>query len=360
MKTGSVIVAALLLSVVGVSSAFAAGGEAREFNLDFQLSSLNPGRTVLGDVWTVETLTNHIVLVEIWGINCGPCLASIPQMTKLQKEYGDKGLVVIGLQCQDFGDDAVKATASQKGAEYTVTNGGTIKGYQGGGIPHCYLFDSTGRCVFRGSPTQVEGALMMEKLKEAVANSPLAALGDRELKKLNSLAQAMKAGMLPAQVLTKAKTLALDPDPETAEEAKFLVEALNKWGGMLADAAMKNKDKNPIKCLEDLTDISRKFSGTDIATLAKESLDKLRNDSKFQADLKAYQVYLKIRELDDQVVPVKRKDGIDTSSQQFIKKNFTAIKNILTGARMMEKRFPDSPATAHAKEIAAKYENLGK
>jgi len=360
MKTGRVTAAVLLMGVVVAASALAAGKDVREFDLNFKLSDIELGRTVLGDEWTIETLTNHVVLVEIWGINCGPCLASIPGMTKLQKQYGDKGLVVIGLQCHDFDDAAVKATASQKGAQYTVTNGGYLKGLGSIGIPHCVLFDSTGKCVFRGSPTRTEGALLREKLQEALDNAPLAALGDRELKKLGSLAQALKAGMPPAAVLQKAKTLTLDPDPETAEEARFLVEALNNWGKMLAEIAMKNKDKNPIKCIEDLTDIVRKFGDSDIGKLAKQNLSSLRHDAKFQTDLKAYKLYLKIKEFDDKVVPVRTRDGEDTSSEKFIKKNFTQIKNILMGARMMRRRFPDSPATAMAQELAEKYEALRK
>lgn len=47
---------------------------------------------------------DQVYVVEFWATWCGPCKTSIPHLTKLQKEYGDK-VQVIGVSVWENGDD---------------------------------------------------------------------------------------------------------------------------------------------------------------------------------------------------------------------------------------------------------------
>src|SRR5436305_10656081 len=38
-----------------------------------------------------------IYVIECWATWCGPCIASMPHVTKMQAKYKDKGVVVIGV-----------------------------------------------------------------------------------------------------------------------------------------------------------------------------------------------------------------------------------------------------------------------
>src|SRR6218665_3455120 len=44
-----------------------------------------------------ELEKGKVYVVEFWATWCGPCKSSIPHVTKLQKQYKDKGLTVIGV-----------------------------------------------------------------------------------------------------------------------------------------------------------------------------------------------------------------------------------------------------------------------
>ena len=52
---------------------------------------------VQGKPLTSADLKGKVVLLDFWAIWCGACIQGFPQLRELEKEYGDKGLVIIGL-----------------------------------------------------------------------------------------------------------------------------------------------------------------------------------------------------------------------------------------------------------------------
>jgi thiol-disulfide isomerase/thioredoxin len=67
-----------------------------------------------------------VVLVNLWGIWCGPCVAEMPALAQMQQTYGDKGFEVYGLNigADDTGTlenlDAIKSFAAKKNITYTL------------------------------------------------------------------------------------------------------------------------------------------------------------------------------------------------------------------------------------------------
>ncbi len=46
---------------------------------------------------TAPELNGKVVLVEFWGIGCGPCVAQLPEVQAAAERYADRGLVLLGL-----------------------------------------------------------------------------------------------------------------------------------------------------------------------------------------------------------------------------------------------------------------------
>ena len=68
---------------------------------DFKFKSLD-GQPIALSAWR-----GKIVWLTFWRVQCPPCRDEIPYLEKLHREYGDKGLVVLGF---DFVDDVKSAT----------------------------------------------------------------------------------------------------------------------------------------------------------------------------------------------------------------------------------------------------------
>ncbi len=52
-------------------------------------------RSMSGDVLDFKTLKNKVVLVNLWATWCPPCIAEMPSLQKLYKDYGDKVVFVL-------------------------------------------------------------------------------------------------------------------------------------------------------------------------------------------------------------------------------------------------------------------------
>lgn len=130
------------------------------------LSDVRWGTLVNEAPFNKDELAGKVVVVEEWGVNCPPCIASLPELARMAKSGGKRGLVVVGLERQQSPKEAILKVLKSARVDYPVMSGGSAPGSTGG-IPHVCVFDVTGKLVFNGTPHDEEfGRAVKKALRE--------------------------------------------------------------------------------------------------------------------------------------------------------------------------------------------------
>lgn len=131
---------------------------------------------VNGAAFDKTQLAGKVVVVEEWGVNCGPCLASLPTLAKMAKSNDKKGLVVVGLERQNSTKEQILKTIKPARVEYPVMAGGSAPGGTGT-IPHVCIFDVNGKLIYNGNPHNADFESSVKKaLKDVKPEEPASAI----------------------------------------------------------------------------------------------------------------------------------------------------------------------------------------
>ncbi len=91
-----------------------------------------------------------VVLLNFWATWCAPCLTEIPRFAEWQREYGGRGLQVIGISMDDE-KQPVRIAYQKYGLNYPVVMGDEKLGEMYGGIlglPVTFLIGRNGKIRF--------------------------------------------------------------------------------------------------------------------------------------------------------------------------------------------------------------------
>ena len=91
-----------------------------------------------------------VVVLDFWATWCPPCKAEIPGFVELQKQYGDKGLVIVGVSLDEQGPEVVTPFMNQFSINYPVVMGDAkiVQAFGGiRGIPTTFVIDRSGKIV---------------------------------------------------------------------------------------------------------------------------------------------------------------------------------------------------------------------
>src|SRR5258706_223477 len=99
-----------------------------------------------GKDFKLADLKGKVVLVNFWATWCEGCQVEIPWFVEFQKEYADRGLVVVGIAMDDDWK-SVKPWIEEKKVNYPIVIGNQGLGKQYGliGMPLTALVDREGR-----------------------------------------------------------------------------------------------------------------------------------------------------------------------------------------------------------------------
>jgi peroxiredoxin len=102
--------------------------------------------------WRLSDLRGKVVLVNFWATWCPPCRKELPSMERLWRQFKDEGLVVLGVNVGETGDEVF---AFSKGLETPLTfpllldeDSAVAQSWPVKGLPTTFLIDKQGRMAF--------------------------------------------------------------------------------------------------------------------------------------------------------------------------------------------------------------------
>jgi len=128
------------------------------------------GQLAVGD------LKGKAVVVNFWASWCVPCRDEAPVLQKTYERYRDQGLVVLGVDVNDFRQDA-RRFMKRYGLSYPVVydgKGSTVGKWGVRGFPETFFVDRSGKLVGE----RIEGAVDIERNRDAFQRGVALALGN--------------------------------------------------------------------------------------------------------------------------------------------------------------------------------------
>lgn len=115
--------------------------------IPFSLPSFSAGKTV-----SLADYRGHIVIVDFWFPNCGPCRQSFPHLQNIAAEFKDKGVVVLAVNVVVGQEAFVLPLLKNLGYDFIPLKGSTDWAddvYHVRGFPSTFLIGEDGRSYFR-------------------------------------------------------------------------------------------------------------------------------------------------------------------------------------------------------------------
>ena len=105
-------------------------------------------------------LAGKVIVVDFWGIACGPCVAQLPEVNAAAKHFADSKIMIVGIHDCSGGLEQVVAFAEKRGLVFPIaidnrdpksqTFGATFAAFGISAIPSAVVIDGTGRVAYLG------------------------------------------------------------------------------------------------------------------------------------------------------------------------------------------------------------------
>lgn len=316
-----------------------------------KVANIRLGPPVLGPKLTADDLKNRVVLLDLWGVNCPPCLQAMPRTAALNSELREFGLVIIGSHVQDgVTPERVAQVAKDHGANFPISTGSFLTTIVGQiTLPRCYLFDHKGDGLFEGHPKDVEPLIRAAVGKMLVEQAGI----EKFSPSLQPMVKDLLAGKSPLPIVPRVYSLTT-ASGTTGTEAKALYDSLTALGQKRLKEADELTSTDPVGAFVMLETMPTQWKGTALATKANEALGKLKRDKAVFNELNARPMLEAIKKLEAPLAGTVN-DKNDPNSMEYQKKFATQLKPLKAKIQQLKMLYPDALATKQALEIASRY-----
>lgn len=240
-------------------------------------------------------------------------------LNELHDKYFEKGLRIVAISDEPL--NKIKAVmVDELGARYWMGSDPsreTSTPFGGGGIPHAYLVDVSGRVVADMHP----GNLQESQIEELLGKVFDPALGRELHKSLAGPVKEYEKGQY-GKAWSGAARDTEDADGTLAADAAYLrerCEAVAAFRKGLAEEAIA--DRSYGSALDDLEGISKDFAGMEVAQWAAAKEKELGADPAVANELKAWKAWAKASEKERDAGGKEKKLGaVRTAYKSIVKK----------------------------------------
>lgn len=156
--------------------------------------------------------SGRVYVIDFWAMWCGGCIAGMPDLTRLQRDFAADAVTVISATCADPDNtlEAVRAFAAKQDDDFMgfrvafdgsgrlhedwIEHGGV------GGLPYAFVVGRDGRIVYSGHPLHIR-ALLPEILSGAFdADTAVVRYRENQKKPVESVPMSTKMPSMRASV----------------------------------------------------------------------------------------------------------------------------------------------------------------
>jgi thiol-disulfide isomerase/thioredoxin/5-hydroxyisourate hydrolase-like protein (transthyretin family) len=115
-----------------------------------------------------------VVVLDFWGIWCGPCINSIPAMKELHEKYKDRGVVFIAIHTAGTDLSLIERLLKQQQWETLagldqgddINSGATVQAFGIRGFPTVIVVGPDGKVAYRSDEFEGDEAAIMKEIEE--------------------------------------------------------------------------------------------------------------------------------------------------------------------------------------------------
>jgi thiol-disulfide isomerase/thioredoxin len=127
-----------------------------------------------GDKRKLSDYRGKVVVLEFWGVWCGPCLDGIPMKKELMARYADRNVEFLGIHTAGTDMDTILRLLKQQDWNVTVgidagdeESGETVTRYDVQSFPTVLVIDGSGTITFNSGKVPEDPATVAEEMKRA-------------------------------------------------------------------------------------------------------------------------------------------------------------------------------------------------